>query len=352
MVYRIGMVVPLEGPGGLFAASAEASVELATAQINSEGGILGERLDLTWINAGAPSTHVTSCVDGLIQTGQISAVCGWHISAIRNALVPVIAGRVPYVYPALYEGGENRSGVYCTGEHTVDAILPAMNWFRQEKGIRNWFVIGDKYEWPLQSFYGIQTKVETTGLHLCGHVFLNYQSRRKVDTDAALDQIERSGCDGIIVLMVGQNAVTFNREFGRTPMARSVVRLCPLTDENILLANGAVNNSEIYSLAGYFRTLATSPSIDLIRNYTHYYSGTAPALSAPAESCLESLFALRKIVNTAGSSNVRDTDQVIDGLKYYGPRGAVSFTDNQAQQEVYLGKADGLEFDVLTDLAV
>jgi urea transport system substrate-binding protein len=39
-------------------------------------------------------------------------VVGWHISAVRELLAPRIAQRVPYVYTALYEGGNVALGSF------------------------------------------------------------------------------------------------------------------------------------------------------------------------------------------------------------------------------------------------
>jgi hypothetical protein len=40
----------------------------------------------------------------------------------------------------------------------------------------------------------------------------------------------------------------------------------------------------------------------------------------------------------------------VDGLVYEGPRGAVQFRGNHAEQEVYIARAVGFDFDVLGDL--
>ncbi|MFZ2624854.1 MAG: ABC transporter substrate-binding protein, partial [Propionibacterium sp.] len=120
MAYSVGMVIPFQGPGGLYGPSAMASAELAVQEMNDDGGLLGQPVELQWVDGGRSPQLVASAVDRLIRAQCVDAIAGWHISSVRNSLVPVVAGRVPYVYPALYEGGENRSGVYCTGEAPDD----------------------------------------------------------------------------------------------------------------------------------------------------------------------------------------------------------------------------------------
>jgi len=67
-------------------------------------------------------------VGAMVAAGIVDAVVGWHISAVRQVLAPRIAGRVPYVYTALYEGGERTPGVFLVGETPSSQLLPAMRW--------------------------------------------------------------------------------------------------------------------------------------------------------------------------------------------------------------------------------
>jgi len=87
-------------------------------------------------------------VGALAAAGLVDAVVGWHISAVRQAVSPRIAGVLPYVYTALYEGGERTPGVCLTGEIPSRQLLPAMQWLRREQGVRRWCIVGNDYVWP------------------------------------------------------------------------------------------------------------------------------------------------------------------------------------------------------------
>lgn len=79
--------------------------------------------------------------------GAVEGVTGWHISSVRRALAPRIAHRVPSMYTALYEGGEDTAWVFLTSETPRDQLRPAME-LRRERGVRRWFVVGNHYAWP------------------------------------------------------------------------------------------------------------------------------------------------------------------------------------------------------------
>lgn len=350
MTYRVGMVIPFQGPGGLYGPSAMASAELAVQEMNDDGGLLGQRVELQWVDGGGSPLRVASAVDGLIRGHSIDAIAGWHISSVRNALVPVVAGRVPYVYPALYEGGEKRSGVYCTGEAPDDYLLPALEWFRDNVGARRWFLIGDDYVWPRRTYRWLCQRATALGIGVAGGHFVSYGNPDPEGIRSGLDAMRREHCDGVISLMIGQNAVDFNRAFSQAGLHNTMIRLCPLSDENVLLANGSRANADLYTVSAYFKTLVTEPALDFVGRYHRFHGDGAPAPSGPAESCLESLAALAALVRQAHSSKVRDIDRVVDGAAFTGPRGQLRFNGNQVEQPVYLGRSDGLEFDVLTDI--
>ncbi|MDT0323980.1 ABC transporter substrate-binding protein, partial [Streptomyces millisiae] len=121
---------------------------------------MGREVHIEVVDGGAPPSAVAAEVRRLIDGGHVDAVSGWHISSVRHALAPVVAGRVPYSYPALYEGGERRRGIYCCGETPDQQIAPALRWMRDNLGIRKWFVVGDDYVWPRTSLSEVRRYVQ------------------------------------------------------------------------------------------------------------------------------------------------------------------------------------------------
>ena len=154
--FDVALVVPLQGPAGVFGPSCELCAQLAAEEVNAEGGILARELRFVVVDGARPPTEVADEVDGLLAHGAVDAVTGWHISAVRNEVAPRIAGRVPYVYTPLYEGGEHRPGVFLTGETPDRQVLPALRWLRLELGARTWAVVGDDYVWPRRTAQAVR----------------------------------------------------------------------------------------------------------------------------------------------------------------------------------------------------
>lgn len=53
------------------------------------------------------------------------------------------------------------------------------------------------------------------------------------DFSTVIDQLERSTMDGVLVLLVGEDAIHFHRAFAVHHLDHAAVRLTPLRDENM-----------------------------------------------------------------------------------------------------------------------
>ena len=134
--FDVALVIPLQGPAGIFGPSCEACAELAAEEVNRDGGVLGRQVRLRGGRRRRGPRRVAATVDALVTSGAVAAVTGWHISAVRQAIAPRVAGRVPYVYTPLYEGGERTPGVFLVGETPSQQLLPSMRWMATELGVR------------------------------------------------------------------------------------------------------------------------------------------------------------------------------------------------------------------------
>ena len=343
---RVGLVVPLQGPAGIFGPSCEAVAATAVRAINAVG-ILGRQVDIEVIDGGAQPEQVGAEVGRLVDAGRIDAVTGWHISAVRQAVVPRTAGRVPYVYTSLYEGGEARPGVFCSGETPARQIAPALRWLRDVCGVRRWFVVGDDYIWPRASVEVTRQFARRLDLELAGTAYVPLGTG---DYGDVLERIRRSDAQGVLLYLVGQDAVEFNRVFAEQGLHEGLVRFTPLMEENMLLASGIEATKNLFVCASYFRSLATPSALELSGAYADQHGPDAPPLNNAAESCYEGLMTLAALAERAGSLDVHRMLAVADGLGYDGPRGPVSFIGNHLQQPVHLAVADGFDFDVLAAL--
>ncbi|HVW39951.1 MAG TPA: substrate-binding domain-containing protein [Amycolatopsis sp.] len=343
----VALVVPLRGPAGVFGPSCELAARLAVAELNEADGILGRQVRLLTVDGGGEPRRVAAEVEALITFGVVDAVVGWHISAVRRALVPRIAGRVPYVYTAQYEGGERAPGVFVTGETPASQLLPAMRLLAASAGVRSWCVVGNDYSWPRLTALVARRYARACGAMIRGEVFVPLGTDDFRDT---IRRIERSEADAVLMLLIGADAVGFNRAFTEHGLHTRVLRLSTHMDENMLLAAGAGAGENLWAAAGYFETLATAESLEFNGRYTSRFGAEAPPLSSLGESCYEGIRLLAALAAHAGTLDVRALARVADRVRFDSPRGRLNLRKNHVAQRIYLARADVFDFDIVAQL--
>nr|WP_156890395.1 substrate-binding domain-containing protein [Gordonia shandongensis] len=349
------MVIPLQGPGGIFGPSCIAVCQMVEQELNAVDGVAGRPVEIVYVDGGRRPAEVAAEVAALVDDGRLDAVTGWHISSVRRRLAPVLAGRIPYVYTSLFEGGEHAPGVYCSGETPEQQVFPAMSWLRRNLGIRRWHVVGARYMWPVLSMEKTIRSASTLDIEIVGSTFVEMGE----GTDPRLPfDVAHSGCDAVLMLLVGQDAVAFNRSFAAAGLQTRITRYSPLMDENMLLASGADATENLYCSASYFSSLTSADALDFLGRYVAAAGVAAPALNNMAQSCYQGVHTLVELVRRARGAHSRDPDSLdpsafdaaIDGLVLEGPRGTVRYHGNQAVQRVNIARADVFDFDVIETL--
>ena len=341
------LVIPLHGSAGIFGPSCELCAQLAVEELNAHEGLLGRELRLSVVDGSGPPQRVADEVGAIVGAGLVDAVVGWHISAVRQAVAPRIAGRVPYVYTALYEGGERTPGVFLTGETPASQLLPAMRWLRLEHGVRKWCIVGDDYIWPRGTAKAARAYAGLCDGEISEEIFVPLGT---TDFGDVLRRVERCRADAVLLLLVGEDAVHFNRAFARAGLHDRCRRLSTLMEENMLLASGAGTTRGLCATAAYFEALATPESLDFGGRYTQRFGPDAPTLNSLGESCYEGIAMLSALARQAGGLDVDGMSAVADSVSYASPRGELPIRDRHVDQRVYLAEASGLEFNVISQL--
>ena len=339
----VALVVPMRGPAGIFGPSCELCAELAAEEVNQAGGVLGRELRLVPVDGGAAPERVAAEVDALVSLGAVHGVTGWHISSVRQAVAPRIADRVPYVYTALYEGGERTDGVFLTSETPDVQLYPAMRALAR----RRWYIVGNDYVWPRRTALAARRYAARGGARICGESYVPLGTH---DFAGVLRRIERAGADAVLMLLVGNDAVRFNRAFAGSGLDHRCVRLSTLMDETMLLGSGAAATRGLFSAAGFFASLVTAENLDFHGRYARRFGPEAPPLGSLGESCYEGVLLLAALIERARSLDVRAIGASAGAVSYEGPRGLLRMRGRHLRQRIYLAEARGLEFDVVAQL--
>lgn len=340
----VALLAPLSGPAGLWGPSCQTSAMLAQREINASGGVLGRELELKFVDAGRAPEAVTDETLDLVVAGEVHAVIGMHISAVRQALAPALRGEAPYIYTPVYEGGETAPGVFMVGETPALQLKPSIRWLAERRRARRWYFIGNDYVWPHVSHRAARAYVKASGGAVVGESFAPFDCD---DYAAHLDRIRKARPDAVLVSMVGNDCVGFNRAFAEAGLAPHILRLSAASEENTLLGIGAENAENLYFAAGYLAGLQTPENLAFLDGYRAAFGADAPVPNTIGKSCYEGMRLYAEMVREAASLDVRALGRVCEGLSYVGARGRSRMVGRHLNTDIYLAEADGLDFHVV-----
>jgi ABC-type branched-subunit amino acid transport system substrate-binding protein len=273
-----------------------------------------------------------------MRSGAIDAIVGMHTSQVRQRVLRDVARQIPYVYTPLYEGGEHTPGVFALGETPGQQLRPAIDYLMQRYRARRWMFIGNDYVWPRVS-HGLAARYVTDrGGQLLADRYLPFGVE---DLSELLDEVRRLRPDAILLSLVGQDAVHFNRGFGRCGLSRDTFRLSCAIEENGLLAIGADNTDGLFVSSGYFASLDNDSNMAFKERYHNHFGQRAPTLNSLGQSTYEGMHFMAALARRAADDEAPLIGPLDEPLAFRSVRGIRYLGNADCSQPAYLAEAGG-----------
>jgi ABC-type branched-subunit amino acid transport system substrate-binding protein len=341
---RIANFVGLSGPSGIWGPASINSTLLGVSEINRRGGILGREIEVAFHDTGGDIDDVTRKASDILASEEADLVMGSHISAVRVALRKVVAGRIPYLYTPVYEGGERTPGVMAIGETPGTQWRPAIEWLANTRRASNWYLIGSDYVWPWLSHKAIKKYIADAGGRVVGEEFVPIGEH---DHSAQLARIQAAKPDVVLISLIGMDSIVFNRAFAEHGLASRMLRLAGAFDETVLLGIGADNTENLFCASGYFVDMASRDNDAFRSQYQAAFGRNAPPLGSIAQSNYEGLRFLEAAASRAGSLAIKPLLAAAANVDYQGARGTIGIRRGSARMPIYLAAASGLDFQLI-----
>ncbi|KWV53091.1 nitrile hydratase [Bradyrhizobium macuxiense] len=341
---RVGAFICCTGSPGVWGPCGTSSAQLAVAEINKRGGILGREVELSVYDAGGPLDDVLDRAEQAIDIDQVDLIIGLHTSAVRLAMRKVTRNRIPYIYTSVYEGGEQSPGVVAIGETPRWQSRPSIHWLAEVKKAARWYLIGSDYVWPWQSHRAVKRYIAETGGQVVGEEFVPLGEDNH---EPHLARIRAAKPDVVLISLIGTDSITFNRSFGECGLGATTLRLGGAMDETVLLGIGADNSENLFCASGYFPCVGSRANDDFQIRYRAMFGPNAPPAGSLGQSSYEGLRFLEAAANKAGTLSMRPLLAAARNVVYHGARGPVTVRDGRARMQMYLAEADGLDFRVI-----
>jgi len=261
-----------------------------------------------------------------------------HTSQVRQRLLRDIARQIPYVYTPLYEGGENTPGVFAIGETPGQQLRPALEYLIERYRARRWVFVGNDYVWPRVSHKLAARYVADRGGELLADRYLPFGAE---DYAELLDEIRRLQPNGILLSLVGQDAVQFNRAFGASGLSRNTFRLSCAIEENGLLAIGADNTDGLFVSSGYFASLDSDANMAFKESYYNHFGQRAPTLNALGQSTYEGVHFMAALARRAAHDDEPLLGRLPAPLAFKSVRGIAYLGNDRCAHPTFLAEAGG-----------
>lgn len=338
---RIGIIISRRGPCGLWAFTGDACTMLAAAEINAAGGVRGRTVELRTADAGLTAPEAHAAARHLVEVDGVDAVVGRHPSDVRRPISAGIAGRVPYVYTSMYEGGERDPNVLSIGG--TDAVLlgHAVPRLMERRGARRFFVLGTDSLWPRSGVVSAARMIARHGGQVCGARLAPVGA---ADDEAVLAEIRRSGADAVLTLLLGDENVRFNRAFAAAGLGARMLRLCVGIDETVLYGGGADAHENLYVATTY---VAGAAHDGFAEQYRTGFGAHVPPATVFGRSCYEAVHLLATLAQGGGKRDAAPLRERFRRLTSGATPAALPATLRRATGRAWLAEAEGMELRVV-----
>ncbi len=340
---RIGILFSNSGAAGVFGPPVSNIAEMIEMDINAAGGINGRSVE-TFLADDATDPEVgRQAMEQLLDSDNVDVVLGTHSSATREAARPLAeAAGVPYIYAALYEGGECSAVMFNTGEVPSQQLKPTIPWMMEQTGGTKWFLLGNDYQWPRRSFELAREYIESSGGEVVGEEYVPLGTQ---DFSSVAQQIAGAGADLIFPALVGGDAVAFETQAVDFGIGQEALpRLANIYEENVLGAMGPAVTAGMRVTLGYFKEVDNPANAEFVARYTEMFGADAAPHSTFSSHIYDAALLYAAAANEAGTTEADAVIAAMQGQSLSTPTGDIAITDSRhLAQPIYVAEiaADG-----------
>src|ERR1700719_1035117 len=333
---KIGVPVGLSGANSVVAPSVVQSAELAVAEINAKGGVLGRPLALDVADDASGAAGAQKAFDALIFQKKVNVLISMETSAARNAGLPIVArGKTPFIYTSFYEGKSCSPYLYVNAWVPEQQVPPIVDYFNKEKKAKSYFLIGSDYAFGRGMLAFTKGYIEKTGGKVVGEEYLPMDGS---DWTSIISKLKASGTDAIITSTAGGAPnVTLTKQLRAAGVSLPYGNLA--VDEGTAKSMGA-DAEGIFLSASYVTGIDSAANKGFLAAMQKKFGAelkTPNDLSVPE---YEGVYAYKAAVEKAGGTDPQKVLAALADVSVDGPRGAIRMgKQRHAPLSMYLGHA-------------
>ena len=352
-VIRIGVVTPLSGTYAGIGQQVKWGLDLAAAQLNASGGILGRKLELIYEDEEANPAVAVQKAEKLFQVSKVDFLTG-TVNSGSTLAVGQVAERNGRLMATTVSFADSITGDKCSPNvFRVNAragmqSAALADWMASTRPNANVFYLGPDYEMGRSTVAAFKSAAEGKGAKTAGEVFAPLDNK---DYSPFFGQIRAARPTVLYTSVAGNDTVRlFNQmsEFGVSNNIQIVGASGTVTSQNLPAIGKAAN--------GFVTGVGYSPLLDSPENKKFIADFQAAAKTQPDLYGADSygvLFFYKAAVEKAKSTDTDKVREAMRGLQWATPQGMKTMRagDHQAMQEMYAVKVNNTQFEIVGKVA-
>ncbi len=350
---RVGVVTPLSGTYAGIGQQVKWGLDLAAAQINAAGGVMGRKLELVYEDEEANPAVATQKAEKLFQVGKVDFLTG-TVNSGSTLAVGQVAERNNRLIATTVSFADSITADKCSPNvFRVNAragmqSAALADWMASTQKNANVFYLGPDYEMGRSTVAAFKAAAEGKGAKTAGEVFAPLDNK---DYSPYFGQIRGARPTVIYTSVAGNDTVRLFTQMAEFGVNRNV---------QVVGASGTVTSQNLGAIGkaadGFVTGVGYSSSIDSQENRKFVADFEAANKSKPDLYGADSygvLFFYKAAVEKAKSTDTDKVREAMRGLQWATPQGNKTMRagDHQAMQDMYAVKVEGGQFRIVGKVA-
>jgi branched-chain amino acid transport system substrate-binding protein len=350
---KIGVVTPLSGTYAGIGQQVKWGLDLAAAQINAGGGVMGRKLELIYEDEEANPAVATQKAEKLFQVNKVDFLTG-TVNSGSTLAVGQVAERNNRLIATTVSFADSITADKCSANvFRVNAragmqSAALADWMATTQKDASVFYLGPDYEMGRSTVAAFKSAAEGKGAKTAGEVFAPLDNK---DYSPYFGQIRSARPTVIYTSVAGNDTVRLFTQMAEFGVNRNI---------QVVGASGTVTGQNLAAIGkaadGFVTGVGYSTSIPSAENQKFVADFTAANKAAPDLYGADSygvLFAYKAAVEKAKSTETDAVRTALRGLQWATPQGVKTLRagDHQAMQDMYAVKVNGGKFEIVGKVA-
>lgn len=303
---RIAVILPLSGAEALFGQQSLQGAQMAAAEINAAGGVLGGRsLQLEVHDEATDLDRAVALTRAALDSG-VFAIMGPTSSNHRDAMLPLCADAgVPLLYATDYEGGACSRYLFCYSPIPDHYLAPLVDALAEQS--HDFAMVGADYVWPRTIGARLRAALDARQLRLAHEEYVPLSS---TDIPDVTRRALASGAGAIVMALLGSDGQEFIRTYAQLPPEQRPQLAVIAFNENYMAGVAPHDSEGIITVLPFLQDLDVPEARAFVARQQAMF-GPDTVVSYFAESHYGLLMFLRAAIEQVGSD---DRERVIDAM--------------------------------------